>query len=223
MQNQQNLISSPKASQTLALHESEQSRDRLDELLGGCFALQKLYGREVANTGTVIALFQKILCQYPAEKVIRAFEIWLERSQEFPTPADIINLIKRNGRPPLSKERYIAISKKDGADRTREDWQYLRDYEADQDKEDFGSQFVDETKESATVSENIRLRTELRELRAEYGRIGELLRQERQKTNSPAPELTLNDKVQRTVEFMRESGSPQADIDLFLEQYGNAA
>lgn len=101
-------------------------------MLGGCFALQKLYGKGVENTKVVIQLFHQILDNQPADKVIKAFEVWLERSQEFPTPADIIGLIKRNGKPPYDKARYIAIQKKYGDERTSAEWQYLQEYEAEQ-------------------------------------------------------------------------------------------
>ena len=100
-------------------------------MLGGCFALQKLYGRSVENTKGIIQIFHRLLSDYPAEKVIKAFEKWIERSQEFPTPADIIGLIKRNGKPPYERSRYIAIMKKDGLERSREEWDYVRAYEAE--------------------------------------------------------------------------------------------
>lgn len=205
------------------LSESKPHQNKLDEMLVACLTLQKLYGRDVANTETVIELFQKIMGKYPADKVIRAFEIWMERSQEFPTPSDIVNLIKRNGRPPLSKERYIAISKKDGEDRTQDDWQYMREYDKEQDTEEMGSEYVDETKESATLQENIRLRTEVRELKAEYARLADMLREERKHKALPKPEISLVDKVQRTIEMMRTEGAAQEDIDEFLRQYGAAA
>lgn len=211
------------ASPVPALKESKQSQSKLDELLAGCFTLQKMYGRAPDSLETVALLFHNMLGKYPADKVIKAFELWLERSQEFPTPADIVGLLRRNGKPPLSKERYIAISKKDGQDRTPDDWQYMREYEKEQDTEEWGTEIVDEIKDSSTLQENIRLRTELRELRAEYGRLSELLRQERQKIPSLLPEVPLNDRVQRTIDAMRQGGAPQEDIDEFLKQYGSAA
>jgi hypothetical protein len=149
---------------------------------------------------------------------VKSIETWLERSEEFPTPADLVNLIKRNGKPPLRESDIVVIRKKDGADRTRAEWYLLAEWDA-QAQEGWGSDYRDEQKESATLQENIRLRTELRELRAECGRLAELLRRERQQKSLPVPAVPLQDKVQRTVDAMRAGGAPQADIDEFLRQY----
>lgn len=183
-------------------------------------ALQKLYGRDVANTATVIELFHKILGKYPAEKVIRAFEIWLERSQEFPTPADIIGLIKRNGKPPLSKERYISISKKDGEDRTRDDWQYLREYEAEQDEESMGSDYEEPLKQRSMVDENLRLRKEVEKLTTEVERLGAIIHEERKQRGTEKPTVSESDKILRTIETMKATGAKQEDIAAFATQHG---
>jgi hypothetical protein len=210
----QNLTLPPKASLALPLKESKEGAAKLDTMLMGCFAVQKLYGRDTANAGEVTRVFHATLANFPAEKVVRAFETWIGRSEEFPTPAGIINLIKRNGKPPLSESMYIQISKKACEDRTPEDWQYLRDYQADQ--QDGWADSPDPRKESATAEENRRLRQELADLRTEYERLADLLRAERAKKTPMTPQLTISEKVQRTVETMRADGVPEEDVQAFI-------
>ena len=218
MQNQQNLISSPKESQRLALSESKESRLKVDELLGACLALQKLYGRDVANAGTIIDVFQNMMAKYPADKVIRAFEAWMERSQEFPTPADIINLIKRNGKPPLKESDIIAIRKKEVCEWTRSEGAMVEEWEAQQ--KDGWTECRDPVKEDATLQENIRLRSEVAELRKEARHLTELLHDARTTKGLEKPEPPVEDKVKNTIAAMRSAGAPQADIDEFGRQYG---
>lgn len=217
----QNLNLQPKASQGLQLSESKESKSQLDRYLLGCFSVQKLYGRDIANAETVTELFHAMLGQYPAAQVLKAFELWLQRSQEFPTPADIIGIIKRKGKPPLSKEMFIAISKKSGEDRTKDDWQYLRDYEAEltESVDDFG----DATKDAATLQENIRLRQQVMEQKNEIHRLNELLHMERMRKGIEPPKPSVHEQVTRTIETMKREGAKQEDIDAFAQSFGVAA
>lgn len=196
------------------LSESKQHQNRLDELLGACLALQKLYGRDVDNSDVIIELFQRMMSKYSGDKVIKSFETWMERSQEFPTPADIIGLIKRGGKPPLSESMFIQISKKDGMDRTPEDWQYLRDYQAFMDDGWEGE--PDAAKQSALTEENTRLRAKIKEMELEYERLKHLWIQERDKKTPLASDLTHSDKVQLTAHHMRRAGASEKDISDFL-------
>ena len=70
-----------------------------------------------------------VLAQFTMDQVRAAFGKWLETNSTFPAPADIVSLIRRGGKPPLEKSYYIAISKKPADQRTKDEWQYLRDYE----------------------------------------------------------------------------------------------
>ena len=223
MQNQQNLISSPKESQRLALKDEPKSKDKLDELLGTCLALQKLYGRDVANSDTIIELFQRMMGKYEAGKVIHAFETWMERSQEFPTPSDIIGLIKRAGRPPLSESMFVQISKKDGEDRTPDDWQYLRDYQAFMN--DGWQDDPDPVKQAVIVEENNRLRQEIHQLRAECTRAWEAARTAEARAakaflQNPPPVPSRSDKVAATIATMKADGVPQEIINEFAAAEG---
>ena len=199
------------ASSELALRESSESRDKLTDLLEGCFVLQKMYGRAPESTATVERLFQTMLAPYPAGKVIRAFEAWLERSQEFPTPADIIGLIKRNGKPPLKESDIIAIRKKDGEDRDGTEWRMLREW--DEQQSEGWDDVPSPEKDQATLQENIRLREEVKQLREETKKLAGLLEAEK---NRKAPEPTLDEKIQRTVKWMRDTGAPELEINDFI-------
>lgn len=186
----------------------------------GCLTVQKLYGRDPGSSEAITEVFQSMLGKYPGEKVTKAMETWMERSPEFPSPADIISIIKRNGRPPLTKEMFIAISKKDPENRTKADWQYIEDYEAQERGEAWDSEHPDPEKDKRTLQENIRLRQEVKDLKAEIKRLGELLHAERVRTGAAPPKPSEAEKVRRTAEAMRKEGAKPEDIEEFLHSYG---
>lgn len=187
-------------------------------MIAGCFVMQKVYGRQPENVEVINQTFHSVLGKYPANAVIRAFELWLERSQEFPTPADIVGLIKRNGRPPLSQALYVAIQKKDGERRTPEDWQYLREYEAAQ-REDFDG--PRDTRYAEEMNrENQRLRAELTNLRNENKRLAALLQDARTAKRFEPTAPKVEERVRATVTAMRQAGAPESDIELFTREHG---
>lgn len=196
-----------------ALSESSEFQDKVDSLLAGCFSLQKLYGRKAESAEQVAAInamFHSLLGKYPGEKVIRALETWLERSQEFPTPADIINLIRRNGRPPLKESDIIAIRKKDGQDRTSEEWGLLKDWENQQMQgwpEDDG-----EEKQKYLLQENQKLREQNIELKRKVSELSISLKNVMVAKRMAPP----GDALQRTIDHMKATGAPQEDIDALL-------
>lgn len=216
----QSLNALQKPLQQVALRDDTEAQGRLNSYLLGCFSVQKMYGREPESMGAVTQVFHSVLGKYPARNTLRAFELWMERSPEFPTPADIIGLIKRNGLPPLSQAMYIAISKKDGEDRTTADWQYMRDYEAEQ-REGF-IDVHDPVKEEATATENSRLRKEVMTLRGEVAKLAELLHEERKKNGLEKPKPNLQEKITATIEAMRKAGCPEADIEEFRKGQAGA-
>lgn len=180
----------------------------------GCFSVQKLYGREPGTAEVVTDMFHAVLAKYPADKVIMAMQTWVERSQEFPTPADIISLIKRNGKAPITEAMYVAANRKDGADRTGEDWEIIREFEADRltGWDDYKPE-PDHYRE--LQAEITRLRHENAALWDEKERAWGEVRKCRAGLDL-MPKPTLSEKVQRTVDAMKAAGSPQADIDEFL-------
>lgn len=171
-----------------------------------------MYGRAPESTKTISNLFHSLLAPYPAHKVIKAFETWIEKSQEFPTPADIIGLIKRNGRAAITDAQYIAVSKMMGEDRSPADWQLMRDYEAEKRTGWNGAE--DPKKETDYRDENIRLRQEIKRLKAQFDCMTMVARERvevrRLQAESPAV------KVENTVVMMQKEGFSQTDIDAFI-------
>lgn len=189
-------------------------------MLMGCFATQKLFGRDPGNAEAITRMFHALLGKYPAKHCLRAFELWLERSPEFPTPADIIGIIRRKGKAPLSREVYIAISKKDPELRDASDWQFLREYEEEQRDEITG--FEDEVMADATLRETIRLRQQVKSLTAENERLADLLHQTRLAKGMEQPKPSRQDKVAATVAAMRAGGAAEEDIATFEASEGMA-
>lgn len=162
-------------------------------------------------------MFHAVLGKYPSTKVLQAFEIWIERSQEFPTPADIVELIKRNGKPPLSEGMYVTISRKDPEARTRVEWDYMQEFEQERLR---GSDYRDAQPDTSTLQENVRLRKELSSLKSENARLSELLHDARVSKGIERPKPSMQEKIDRTVSAMKQGGAPQADIDSFLVGFG---
>jgi hypothetical protein len=190
-------------------------------MLYQCFQGLKVWGKDPDSLEGAVALFQVTLADFPMDKIRTAFTLHLARSSEMPTPADIIGLIRRSGRPLLSHAMYVAISRKNGEDRTSEDWKFIRDYEAEQ-REGF-SDGADAVKEDATLTENSVLRKEVLSLRDEVKRLGDLLHEERKRNGIEKPKPSLQEKISATVEVMRKSGAPEADVSEFLKTSGAAA
>lgn len=180
-----------------------------------------MYGKKPDNFSVVNDVFQKILSKYPGNKVEKAFEMWLEKSEEFPTPSDIVNLILRNGKMPLSESQYISISRKEGQDRTDAEWQYLKDYEADRDRG--WEEEPDTIKNYEIMEENIRLKKQLREVMEDRDRAWEHVNSlKRQKDIMPPPD-SEQAKIERTIHVMRAGGSPEEDIEAFKKSMGVSA
>lgn len=186
----------------------------------GCLSVQKLYGRDVANTETISEVFHMILGKFPAAKVLRAFEVWIQRSSEFPTPADIINLIKRNGAPPLDKAVYIAIGKKDPEHRTSSDWSYLREYEAQANDDEFGSELVDPVKQEVNIQQGQKLRERIAELESENRKLADLLHEARMVKGIEPPLPTHAEKVDKTIDYLRAMGADEGDVLDFIVSQG---
>lgn len=197
------------------LSENKQAQERLDSLIAGCFTLQRLYGKSpesAENMATITNLFHGMLSKFPANQVLLAFEIWMQRSQQFPTPADIISIIKRRGKPPLKESDIIAIRKKNGEDRTRAEWKTLEEWEEQQNESH--SEFEESGEKYRLLFEQAR--KESHELKAEIRRLNELVRGLRAAKGLEPPKQTTQDKINKTIQFMRESGAPEQDIEEFL-------
>jgi hypothetical protein len=206
----------------LVLRTDSEGKKQLAVELYKRFHAMKTYGKEPESLDSITEVFISDLAEFPAEKVMQAIKTHCQRSDEFFTVADIAGLIKRNGKPPLSKERYIAIQKKDGADRTSEDWQYLRDYESEQD-DGWAGDSRDDEKISNLRMDNERLRKRVSELENEAAKAWNEVKKLRLSLGIEKPAIDVLDKAKRTLETMKATGASQEQIDEFSKQYGIAA
>lgn len=115
---------------SLSLRTDNDGQKALAVMLQQCFQTLRIYGKEPEALESVIAMFRLVLADYPVGAITDAFRIWLKRSNEMPTPADIASIIDRGGKPPFERAVYVAIGKRDAATRTSEEWEYMAEYEA---------------------------------------------------------------------------------------------
>lgn len=111
------------------MRESRQQQEQFDNLLLGCFTLQKIYGRAPEAYEVINRMFHNVLADFPADDVVKATKFWLQNSPEFPTPADIRGIVQ-TGRFPIPQSMYIAAQKKKDYQRTYQDWETIKLYEA---------------------------------------------------------------------------------------------
>lgn len=98
-------------------------------MLFQCFAALKVYGKQPEELAAVNAMFQLVLSDYAMADIRKAFGVYLRRHNDLPAPADIVQIIERDGKPPLDRAVYVAVSKKQPEDRSDTDWSYMREYE----------------------------------------------------------------------------------------------
>lgn len=94
------------------------------------FDALKTYGKEPEQLESVKKLMHFALADYPWEKIRDALAYYFKHNSEFPAPADIVQIIERGNKPPFDKAVYTTISKKHPADRTSDEWAYMREYES---------------------------------------------------------------------------------------------
>lgn len=93
------------------------------------FDALKVYGKEAAQLESVSKLMRFALAEYSWQAIREAFAYHVKNSSEFPTPADIVQIIERGNKPPFERSVYTAISKKLPEDRDSDEWSYMRGYE----------------------------------------------------------------------------------------------
>jgi hypothetical protein len=202
----------------LLLRDDPTAKQELSTKLYRDFHALKTYGKEPESLQGIISLFTEVLSGFTPDKINAAFKTHAERSAEFPTPADIVGLIRRNGRPPIKESDVIAIRKKDGQDRTLKEWKMLREWDAEQ--QEGWRDDDDQVKGEASQQENTRLRQEIITLKGENGRLKELLSKARQEKGIETPVLTVQQKVVATIQAMRLGGANEADVESFASSYG---
>jgi hypothetical protein len=94
-----------------------------------CFEALRVYGKTAEQLESVVGMFALALADYPIEKIRTAFKVYVKRHSDLPAPADIVQIIERDGKPPFERSVYIAIAQRDPERRSSSDWAYMRDYE----------------------------------------------------------------------------------------------
>lgn len=89
----------------------------------------KTYGKQPDQLESVVKLFHFALSDYPVEKIVEAMAYYVRNYTEFPAPADIVQIIERGNKPPFDRAVYTTMSKKHPADRSSDEWAYMRSYE----------------------------------------------------------------------------------------------
>lgn len=98
-------------------------------MLKACYDGLKVYGKDPEQLDNANKLFHLVLADYPIDKIEQAMRFYLKSNIEFPTPADIANIIERGNKPPFDRSVYVAISRKSMELRTTAEWEYVRDFE----------------------------------------------------------------------------------------------
>ncbi len=207
----------PQSQAALLLKNGSESKKALAARLYRDFYAMKTYGKEPESLDSIISLFNEGLADFPVDKINAAFRLHAQRSAEFPTLADIVGIIRRNGKPTLKESDIIAIRKKDGEDRTGAEWAMLKEWDAQQ--QEGWRDDPDPQKDAAMLTENLRLRQHVSDLKDEIRRLSDLLREVRVAKGIEPQAPSLAEKVDRTIRAMRESGAPETDVSTFASQY----
>lgn len=78
----------------LRLSQDALGMKRMAELLTDMFKMMNVFGREPGSLRVILRYFQTDLGEYPIEAVELAFASWRQDSSAFPTPFDILNILR---------------------------------------------------------------------------------------------------------------------------------
>lgn len=102
----------------------------LTSMLAQCFDVFPNYGKGPSAAASIVPLFHLALSDFDIDEIRQAFKFHLVNNKQFPVPADIAHIIRRGNKPPFSESYYVSLSRKDGDQRTPQEWQYIREYES---------------------------------------------------------------------------------------------
>ncbi len=113
------------------LKNDPEGRKDMGRILLSLYKVLKIYGKKAESLEDVVKLFVFCLAEYPTKVVMHAFKIYLKRSDEFPTPSDIVKIIEFKGRPDFNTSIYNVLQKRmaSGAILTYKELEYIKDYE----------------------------------------------------------------------------------------------
>jgi len=127
------------------LANNPEAQAGLAEMLAQCFDGLRLYGKEPEQITGTVGLFRLVLAPFTMEQISNAFQVYLSRNTEMPTPSCIAQIIRRGGKPPLVQAVYVSLTQKrqrtawktgshswqQGDGLTDSEADYIREYEAD--------------------------------------------------------------------------------------------
>jgi hypothetical protein len=114
---------------SLPLIKDRDSRELLGASLAMFWDTMRQYGKKTSQLENLTKMFIFTLAEYPYEKISKAFRFYAKHYSEMPTPADIVSIIERNGKPPFERAVYVGLKQKPKEDLLDDEWQYIRDYE----------------------------------------------------------------------------------------------
>jgi hypothetical protein len=119
--------------------------------------IQKTYGREIDTKATLQA-WEYILGEYPANRVLKAMQLYMRQSSDIPSPADLIALMEAP-KPKITQAEFI---------HAKEQWKLegfpsysyyavmVRDYEKQQGEERSASAPIDDPKVLEIVKSSVK-------------------------------------------------------------------
>jgi len=113
----------------LPISQDDKGKKEMAGMLMACFESQKVYGKEPESMASALKVFNMVLADYSIKQIMDAFKFHLRNNAEMPTPSDIVKVIERGNKPPLSESVYVSLSKKAPEMRTSKDWEYIKEYE----------------------------------------------------------------------------------------------
>lgn len=209
-------------SERLPLRENPSKQAEVDNLLQAAAMSQNLYGRDPQSLAASTFVFHQVLGDYPADLVELAIKRWIQREQQYPTPADIDGMIRRNGKPVVERATAAAIYRQPRDTWTAEQESIIGRFEAQQDDDNLG--YIPEQRKADLEESNIirEMKKEIANLKSENIRLQALLRESRQQNALPSPKLAIQQRIENTVANMRASGASQGHITEFLESMRTA-
>lgn len=172
------------------------------------------YGKQPEILEAVTETLMEDLADYSVELILKSFKAHALRNTKFPTSADLVGLIKRNGKPPLKESDIIHIRRKDGAERSQCEWSMLRDWERQQQEE-----WDSPLKQQLLAEENEYLKKKVTTLESENLKAWNVAKMVREvPARAFNTQSTREEKIKNTIEYLKSINAPQSDIDAFFEQ-----
>lgn len=111
------------------LAECSKAKKSLAVALHHSFQSLSVYGKEPEALESMVFIFNLTLSEYTWHQIENAFKFYWKHYKGFPEPSDIVNIIERNGKPPLERSVYVSIMKKNPDERTKDEWRYIDEYQ----------------------------------------------------------------------------------------------